>query len=211
MVGLAWSLHLDNLWTGKHYPSLGTIVGSLEDSPPLPSVSSSGATELLESVLSKLMQTNHLNMTKVLEMSNKMSLVEYMSVKYSMIQGVKVDQGSSLPDYLEISQSHDAWGTRSRVDLVWTSLESLSKKLKGEKKSNLLLPEKRSTPLPIPEPEALDGEDQVKILKPPAPAIFSSNLGPLANLKLKAKQFKGNHYFFILILVIFSIISRLNQ
>lgn len=81
----------------------------------------------VESVLSKLMQTNHLNMTKVLEMSNKMSLVEYMSVKYSMIQGVKVDQGSSLPDYLEISQSHDAWGTRSRVDLVWTSLESLSK------------------------------------------------------------------------------------
>ena len=73
------------------------------------------------------MQTNHLNMTKVLEMSNKMSLVEYMSVKYSMIQSVKVDQGSSLPDYLEISQSHDAWGTRSRVDLVWTSLESLSK------------------------------------------------------------------------------------
>ena len=25
MVGLAWSLHLDNLWTGKHYPSLGLV------------------------------------------------------------------------------------------------------------------------------------------------------------------------------------------
>ena len=66
-------------------------------------------------------------MSKVLEMSNKMSLVEYMSVKYSMIQGVKVEQGTRLPDYLELAQSHEAWGTRSRVDLVWTSLEGLSK------------------------------------------------------------------------------------
>ena len=32
------------------------------------------------------MTTNHLNMQKVLEMSNKMNLLEYMSVKYSMIQ-----------------------------------------------------------------------------------------------------------------------------
>jgi hypothetical protein len=190
MVGLAWSLHLDKLWTGKHYPSLGTIAGSFDDGPPLPSISSGGAADLLESVLSKLMHTNQLNMTKVLEMSNKMSLVEYMSVKYSMIQSVRVEEGTNLPDYLELSQSFEAWGTRTRVDLVWTSLEGLSKMLRGEKKVPLV-PEKRSTPLPIPEPEALDGEDQVKILKPPV-SVPSSRQGQLSNLKLRAQQLKAS-------------------
>ena len=33
-----------------------------------------------------MMITNHLNMQKVMEMSSKMNLVEYMSVKYTMIQ-----------------------------------------------------------------------------------------------------------------------------
>ena len=38
------------------------------------------------SVLHQMMITNHLNMQKVMEMSSKMNLVEYMSVKYTMIQ-----------------------------------------------------------------------------------------------------------------------------
>ena len=38
------------------------------------------------SLLTHLMATNQLQIQKVLDMSNKMNLVEYMSVKYAIIQ-----------------------------------------------------------------------------------------------------------------------------
>ena len=50
------------------------------------------------SVLSQMMQANHLNVHKVLEMANKMNLVEYMSVKYSMIQEWKLMSCSHCQD-----------------------------------------------------------------------------------------------------------------
>ena len=44
------------------------------------------------------------------------------------VQAVKVEEGGDkLPDYLELVCSHDAWGVRSRVDLIWTSLEGITK------------------------------------------------------------------------------------
>jgi len=181
MVGLAWSLHLDHLWTGKHYPGLITIAENVDSKLSATNTSDNlYYSSLLVTVLSQMMASNHLNIQKVLEMSNKMNLLEYMSVKYSMIQGIKVEIGPELPEYLELSESHDAWGVRTRVDLVWTSLEGLTQMLRGERK---IIPEKRATPLPIPE--AHDGEDQVTIIKPGS--SLTENKG--SSLKLKARQF----------------------
>lgn len=180
LVGLAWSLHLDHLWTGKHYPSLRTIAESVEEGKGEEFIlSPDNAAQKLGSVLHQMMITNHLNMQKVMEMSSKMNLVEYMSVKYTMIQGIRVEeQKSGLPEYLEINNSYDAWGVRSRVDLVWNSLEGIAQMMRGKRSS--LLSEKRSTPLPVPE--VPDGEDQVTILKP------QPSVDPEENLRIRARQ-----------------------
>ena len=42
--------------------------------------------------------------------------------------------------------------SRSRVDLVWNSLEGIAQMMRGKRSS--LLSEKRSTPLPVPEVQA---------------------------------------------------------
>jgi len=179
LVGLAWSLHMDHLWTGKHYPSLGTIAESINIiSKQESSLKTESASTLLVGVLNQVMSSNQLQIQKVLDMSNKMNLVEYMSVKYTMIQGVRVDEGPGLPAFLEMSHSHDAWGVRSRVDLVWSSMEGLTKMLRGGSR----VAEKRSSPLPTP-PAVHEGEDQVRIIKPE-----DTSLDKMSNLKFRARQ-----------------------
>ena len=45
-----------------------------------------------------------------------------------MGQDVRLAETSTeLPDFLELIPSHEAWGVRLRVDLVWSSMEGIAK------------------------------------------------------------------------------------
>jgi len=148
MVALAWSLHMDQLWSGKHYPSLRTIAESLEPGKEM-IVNQENASSVLGGVLDKVMNNQQININRIIEMSNQRSLAEYMSIKSNLIQSVITVESDidSKAEYLEQQHSYEAAdAVNTKVNLVWTTLEEIKKMLvKGERKSVEV--EKRSTSL----------------------------------------------------------------
>jgi len=113
------------------------------------------------------MNNQQINLNRIIEMSNQRSLLEYMTIKTNLIQSVITVEADvdAKPEYLEQQHSYQAADVKTKVHLVWTTLEEIKKMLvKGERKSVEV--EKRSTSLSVPDHNN-DGEDQVTILKSP--------------------------------------------
>eukprot|EP00088_Acartia_fossae_P006851 TRINITY_DN13168_c0_g1_i11.p1 TRINITY_DN13168_c0_g1~~TRINITY_DN13168_c0_g1_i11.p1 ORF type:complete len:535 (-),score=116.19 TRINITY_DN13168_c0_g1_i11:238-1674(-) len=135
LSGLALTLRMDNLWSGKDHPNLRAIAENVDGCNDK-EISQENASSVLGTTLSKLMQKNELTIQRVLEMSNKVSLVQYMTAKVNVIKAVKVEFKARKPDLVELIHSHQAFGTSTQVQLIWTTLEEIKKMLKSSDKKS---------------------------------------------------------------------------
>jgi len=159
LATLSWNLRLDTVADAKEYPSLRTIAENVNQGKEV-EVDQENASSVLGTTLELIMKNHKLSMQRVIEISNKISLVDYMNYKINTIQAMREELEDEKPEYIEISHSHQAYGDSNRVQLVWTTMENIKKMLKGSRSS-----EKRSTP----SRDHKDSEEQVK-----SPAVVKS-------------------------------------
>jgi len=143
LASLARSLRLDTLWDANQNPSLRMIVENVDKGKEV-NIDQENASSVLGTTLTQMMEQNKLNIQRVLEMSNKRTLREYTTFKRNAIQAVKAELETEKPEYVELCHSHEAYGTKTRVNLVWTTLEEIKKMLKGGKAGIISFGDKRS-------------------------------------------------------------------
>lgn len=192
LVGLAWTLRMDQLWKGKHYPSLYTIADHVGVEHQLAATETCPAdmvTKLIGSVFLAMRRQESLSLSQALAGANRSSLVEYMSLRYSAIQSVRCEESRAedRPSFIELVHSHEAWGTKMRVDLIWRrALPLPAPSLAAATRPSNRRAAARATPPPLPRPEEEGDEELVTIIKSPPPAAAKESRG--GKLKERARQ-----------------------
>jgi len=156
----------------KQYPSLRVIAESVNPGfGKVINVDQENASSVLGNTLDVVMKHHKLSMQRVLEMSNKMTLVEYMNLKINIIQNMREELENERPEYVEIINSHQAYADTTKVDLVWNTLEEIKKMLKGSKGGD-----KRSTP----------SRDSLDIEQAKSPALVKSRVSSVEDWERKS-------------------------
>jgi len=151
---------MDHLWQGTRYPGLRTVAEFVDkqwlwDDGYIPC---DRISHLLENVSMKLKEEHKLyNVDRFKEQTGGVGVMEYMTVKYNLVQNVSCENKDEVdaPLYVEVVRGSDQWGRKLRIDIQWRKEID-----QFEERNN------RRTPLPEPDSLLNDGEQHVKILKP---------------------------------------------
>ena len=55
------------------------------------------------------------------------SIYQLSSIYNYFVKAVKAEVEIEKPEYIELCHSHEAYGVKTRVNLVWTTLEEIKK------------------------------------------------------------------------------------